>query len=61
MESHELPFYVAGGLLALFAVLISALGLRRPDFPGTPGGARGAMALGALLVAATLASVIAVS
>ena len=56
-----MPFYVAGGLLAVFAVLVSVLGFRRPEFPAGAGGARAVMALGALLVAAAMATAVAVS
>jgi hypothetical protein len=60
-KPSEVPFLVAGGLLAIFAVLVSFVGLRRPDFPRTAGASRGVIALGALLVAATLAASVATS
>jgi hypothetical protein len=62
-EEHksELPFFVAGGLLAAFAVAISVVGFKRPDFPGSAGAARGVMALSATIVLATLASIVYVS
>jgi hypothetical protein len=52
-EAHrsEAPFFVAGGLLAGFAVLISVFGFTRPDFPSSAVAARGIMALSAVLVA----------
>ncbi len=50
----KVPFYVAGGLLAAWAVLIGVLGVRRPTFPGSERGARVVMALSALLVAAAM-------
>ena len=31
----RVPFYVAGGLLACWAVVLSATGLTHPDFPGS--------------------------
>ena len=49
----KVPFYVAGGLLAGWAVLLSATGLRHPDFPESAGRARLVMLTSALLVAAT--------
>jgi hypothetical protein len=56
--AHEEPdktlFYIAGGVLAAYAVLLSALGLQRADWPNTQSAARGVMALSAVLVAATL-------
>jgi hypothetical protein len=58
MELDVTVFYVVGGLLAVFAVLISVVGLRQPDFPAGAGAARGVMTLGVLLVAATLAAAV---
>ncbi|HEX2016427.1 MAG TPA: hypothetical protein VGN69_07010 [Solirubrobacteraceae bacterium] len=49
-EPSKTPFYVAGGLLAGWAVLVSVLGMRRADFPGSRAGARAVMAISALLV-----------
>ena len=59
-EHHksELPFFVAGGLLATFAVLISVFGFKKPDFPATESAARGVMAVGAVLVAGAMAMII---
>jgi hypothetical protein len=55
-EASKTPFYVAGGLLAVWAVVVAALGLSRPEFPRTQGAERGVMALSALLVALTMAA-----
>ena len=61
-ESHDATlFYVAGGVLAAFAVLISAIGMARPEFPGSAAVGRGVMALGAVLAAAAMASAVIVS
>ena len=60
-EKSELPFFLAGGLLATFAVVISIVGFKKPDFPADPGTARGVMALGATLVAATALAIVYVS
>jgi hypothetical protein len=51
----EAPFFIVGGLLAAFAVLISALGFTRPDFPGTATAQRAAIGTGATLVVLTMA------
>ena len=55
-EQHksEAPFFITGSILVAFAIAISVVGLKKPDFPGSAGVARGVMALGATLVAATL-------
>ncbi|HEY0345064.1 MAG TPA: hypothetical protein VGC59_10475, partial [Solirubrobacteraceae bacterium] len=60
-EKHhksELPFFVAGGLLASFAVLISVFGFKKPDFPASEAAARGVMVLGTVLVASAMAMII---
>ncbi len=55
-EHHksETPFFIAGAILVTFAIAISVVGFKKPDFPGTAAAARGIMALSATLVAATL-------
>ncbi len=55
-EPSKIPFYAAGGVLTLFAVLVGALGVVRHDFPASPGAARAVMGIAALLVVATMAS-----
>ena len=59
-EEHksELPFFLLGGALALFAIVVSVVGFKKPDFPGTEGAARGVMTLGLALTLATMASII---
>jgi plastocyanin len=54
----KVPFYLAGGLLAGWAVLLGATGLRYPEFPGSAGRARLVMLTTALLVAATLTAAV---
>jgi uncharacterized cupredoxin-like copper-binding protein len=47
----KLPFYLAGGLLVAWALLVSmAIGMRRPDFPKTEAQQRAVMAITAILV-----------
>jgi len=58
-ESSKTLFYVCGGLLAAFAVVISLVGISRRDtFPADKGHARGVMALAALLVLAAMAAAV---
>ena len=57
-EASETPFYVAGGLLALWAVVVAALGLSRPEFPANQGAARGVMGISVVLVALTMAATV---
>ncbi|MGH2942687.1 MAG: hypothetical protein ACRDLN_07945 [Solirubrobacteraceae bacterium] len=62
-EEHksELPFFLLGGLLAGFAIVISIVGFKRPDFPAGDGAARGVMALSVTLVIAAMVSIVYVS
>jgi len=58
-ETSKTAFYIAGGLLAVWAVVVSVIGFTRPGFPGTGSAQRGVIALTALLVlAATSTAVI---
>jgi hypothetical protein len=51
----KVPFYIAGGALALWAVVLSALGLSRPNFPFSARGARGVMAISFVFVIVAIA------
>lgn len=52
-EKSKVPFYIAGGLLVLWALTISLLiGMRRPDFPSDKAQQRGIIAVTAVLVLA---------
>ena len=58
-ETSKTLFYVAGALLAVFAVVISVIGIRGHEtFPPSKGASRAVMALAAVLVAFTMASAI---
>jgi hypothetical protein len=54
----KVPFYVAGGSLAGWAVLLGVTGLTHPDFPGSAGLARLVMLTSVLLVAATITTAV---
>ena len=60
-EAHKTShtaFYVAGGLLALFAVVLSAIGITRHDFPRTKAASRAVIAIAAVLVAAAMVTAV---
>jgi hypothetical protein len=57
-ERSEVPFFFAGGALALFAILISVFGFKHPDFPATAVQARGVMAAGVLFVATAISTAV---
>ena len=58
-EKSRVPFYIAGGLLVAWALIVSlGVGLRRPDFPGNLAGQRAVMAISAVLVLAAVATAV---
>ena len=58
-ESSKTAFYISGSLLAAFAVVIAATGIRRHEtFPPSARGRVAVIGLAALLVAATMASAV---
>jgi hypothetical protein len=58
----KVPYYVAGGLLVCWALLVSlGLGLRKPEFPGSAPGQRAVIAVTAVLVVATVSMAVATS
>jgi hypothetical protein len=54
----KVPFYVAGGVLAVYAVVLATIGITHPKFPFSARGARGVMLLSFLLVVITIAMAI---
>jgi plastocyanin len=57
-EPSKVPYYIAGGLLALWAVLLAVWGISHGDFPGSQGKGRLVMFTSFLLVVATMASAV---
>ncbi len=61
-EKSNVPFYVAGGLLVAWALLLSlVIGARRSDFPADIGQQRGVIAITAILVIAAVSMAVATS
>ena len=56
-ESKAL-FYVLGGLAAVYAVVISAIGIKQAEFPRSEAAAKGIYALSAVIVIGAMASAI---
>jgi hypothetical protein len=52
-EPSKVPFFIIGGALAVYAVVLSAIGMSRPNFPFNARGQRTVMAV--TLVIAVLA------
>jgi plastocyanin len=58
-EKSKVPFYIAGGLLVLWALTVSlGLGMRNPNFPGSLGGQRAVSAVTAVLVIAAASTAV---
>ena len=58
-EKSKVPFYIAGGLLVAWALLVSlGIGMRRPDFPSSVAGQRGVVAITAVLVVAAASTAV---
>jgi plastocyanin len=58
-EKSKIPFYIAGGLLVVWAFTLSlGLGMRKPDFPGSLAGQRAVVAVTAVLVLAAVATAV---
>jgi hypothetical protein len=55
-EPSKVPFYIAGGVLALWAVVLAAIGLSRPEFPYRPSGQRGVIGISFVLIVITIAA-----
>jgi plastocyanin len=58
-EKSKVPFYIAGGLLVVWALTLSVgIGMRKPDFPGSAAGQRGVVAVSAVLVLAAVSTAV---
>jgi hypothetical protein len=58
-EKSHTAFYIAGGILALWAVLVSFVGIRgHENWPGNDTAARGVMGISAVLVVAAMATAV---
>lgn len=57
-EKSHLAFYLAGGITAAFAVIVSIIGIQRPSFPATKGQQSAVTALAVAVVAASMATIV---
>jgi hypothetical protein len=57
-EPSKVPFFIAGAVLAGWAVVLAGIGLTRPSFPFNIRGQRGVMLISFVLVVITLAAAI---
>ena len=49
LAASKTPFFIGGGVLALWAVVLATLGLRNPSFPGDGRGQRAVIAISLVL------------
>ena len=54
----KVPFYIAGGLLAAWAVVLAVYAIRHPSFPSSKGGRRGVIAASLLFVLAAMSTAV---
>jgi plastocyanin len=59
LAASKVPFYAAGGALALWAVALAAFGITRPGFPRSNAGRRGVIGASLLLVATAMSLAVA--
>jgi hypothetical protein len=57
-EKTKTAFYIAGGALAAWALIVSFLGITRATFPGGSGGRVGVIAISLVLVVAAMATAV---
>jgi uncharacterized membrane protein YecN with MAPEG domain len=57
-EKSKVPFFICGGLLVCWALVMFAAGMRSETFPGGQSGQRGVVAVSVVLVAAAMATAV---
>jgi hypothetical protein len=60
-EPSKVPFYIAGGALAAYAVVLAGIGLTRPSFPYNERGERAVIGLSLVLIVIAIATAIVTS
>jgi hypothetical protein len=60
-EPSKVPFYIIGGALAVYAVILSTIGIQRPNFPSDARGQRGVIAVTAVFAIVAIATAIVTS
>ena len=60
-EPSKVPFFIIGGALAVYAVVLATIGIQRPNFPGGASGQRGVIALTLVMVVLAIGAAIVTS
>ena len=56
--ASKVPFYICGGALAVWAVLLAGIGLSRPEFPNNATGQRGVIGISFVLIVLAIGAAI---
>jgi len=57
-EKSKVPFFVAGGRFAVWAIILFAVGMRTQTFPGGQSGERTVIAVSLVLMVAAMATAV---
>jgi len=57
-EPSKVPFFIAGGLFAAWAIVLFVYGMRAPAFPENQGVARAVITVSVVLMAAAMATAV---
>jgi hypothetical protein len=57
-ESEPVAFYIAGGIAAAWAILLFAVGMNAPNFPGSAAAQRVVTLISVLVVAAAMSTAV---
>ena len=57
-EPSKVPFFICGGLFAVWAIVMFLVGMRSESFPGGESGQRGVLAVSAVLMVAAMATAV---
>jgi hypothetical protein len=57
-ETSKTPFFIAGGLLAAWAIVLFLVGMRTESFPNGQGPERGVIAISLVLTVAAMATAV---
>jgi hypothetical protein len=57
-EPSKTAFYIGGGLLAGWAVVLGAIGMTQPEFPSSEGAARGVMGISVVLTLVAVVTIL---
>ena len=57
-EPSKIPWYIGGGVLVVWAVVLAFVGLRNPTFPGGVAGQRGVVGVSLVLAVVAMGTAV---